>query len=60
MCFGQGKPVGYWGGRLIWQLEDAKNLIVCRKVLEKEEPRDVEKGMIQEFKKTAQREEAIC
>lgn len=51
MSFGQGKPVDHWGSRLIWQLEDAKNLIVCRKVLEKEEPRDVEKGMIQEFKK---------
>lgn len=43
MSFGQGKPVGHWGGRLIWQLEDVKDLIVCWKVLEKEEPRDVEK-----------------
>lgn len=50
MCFGQGKPVSHWGGRLIWQLEDAKDLIVCWKVLEKEEPRNVEKEMIQEFK----------
>ena len=51
MCFGQGKPVGHWGGRLIWQLEDAKDLIVCWKVLEKEEPREEEKKMIQAFKK---------
>lgn len=52
MCFGQGKPVGHWGGRLIWQLADAKDLIVCWKVLGKnEEPREVEKEMIQEFKK---------
>ena len=51
MSFGQGKPVGHWGGRLIWQLEDVKDLIVCWKVLEKEEPRDVEKELIQEFKK---------
>lgn len=50
MCFGQGKPVGHWGGRLIWQLEGAKDLVVCWKVLEKEEPREEEKKMIQKFK----------
>ena len=52
MRFGQGEPIGHWGGRLIWQLADAKDLIVCWKVLGKdEEPREVEKNMIQEFKK---------
>lgn len=50
MCFGQGKPVGHWGGHLIWQLEGAKDLVVCWKVLEKEEPREEEKKMIQKFK----------
>ena len=52
MRFGQGEAVGHWGGRLIWQLKDAKDLIVCWKVLGKdEEPREVEKNIIQEFKK---------
>lgn len=50
MRFGQGESIGHWGGRLIWQLEDAKDLVVCWKVLEKEEPREEEKKMIQEFK----------
>ena len=50
MRFGQGKPVAHWGGRLIWQLEDAKALVICWKVLKNEEPREVEKQMIQAFK----------
>lgn len=48
--FGQGMAVGHRGGRYIWQLEDAKDLVVCWKLITDEEPRDVEKLMIQEFK----------
>lgn len=47
--FGQQKPVGHWGGRLIWQIMNSKNLLVCWKPLISEEPRDVESRLIQEF-----------
>lgn len=49
MQFGQGEAVGHYGGRYIWQLQDAKDLVVCWKITD-EEPRDVEKRMIKEFK----------
>lgn len=32
MRFGQGAPVGHWGGRYIWQIEGNRDLIVCWKV----------------------------
>jgi hypothetical protein len=47
--FGQGRNVGHWGGRLIWQLENAKELIVCWKTLPDVEPRVVEAALIQDF-----------
>jgi hypothetical protein len=31
MRFGRGEPVGHWGGRAIWQLENCRDLIVCWK-----------------------------
>lgn len=50
--FGQGEPVGHWGGRLIWQLSDSSDLIVCWKVIQNKttDPEDVEKKMILEYK----------
>ncbi|MBD3591117.1 MULTISPECIES: hypothetical protein [unclassified Bacteroides] len=48
--FGQEKAVGHKGGRYIWQLKDSRSLIVCWKVLVHEEPRNVEREMIQAFK----------
>ena len=47
--FGQGKNIGHWGGRLIWQLENSADLIVCWKALPTEDPRSVESAFIQEY-----------
>ncbi len=47
--FGQGKNIGHYGGRLIWQLGDSKDLIVCWKALPKDDPRNVESGLIRDF-----------
>ena len=49
MRFGCGKKVGHWGGRLIWQLADADDLVVCWSETE-EDSREVEKDMICKFK----------
>lgn len=51
ICFGQGKNVGHWGGRLIWQLKNSTDLIVCWKPLLNEDPRTVEKKLINMFVK---------
>lgn len=47
--FGQGKNVGHWGGRLIWQLKNSGDLVVCWKPLPNDEPRTVEREFIQKF-----------
>jgi hypothetical protein len=47
--FGQGGNVGHWGGRLIWQLKNSKDLIVCWKALPTEDPRTVEATHIKQF-----------
>jgi len=47
--FGMGNPVGHYGGRLIWQISDSKNLLLCWKPLSAEDPREVEKELIREF-----------
>ncbi len=47
--FGQGKKVGHWGGRLIWQLENHPDLLLCWKPTPGEEPRDLERNFISSF-----------
>jgi hypothetical protein len=47
--FGQGKNIGHWGGRLIWQLASSNNLIVCWKSLPDDDPRIFEKKLIKDF-----------
>ncbi len=47
--FGQGGNIGHYGGRLIWQLKNSKNLVVCWKELPTEDPRTVEANLIKQF-----------
>jgi hypothetical protein len=47
--FGAGYDIGHYGGRLIWQLKNSKNLIICWKKLHDEDPRSLEAEMIQDF-----------
>jgi hypothetical protein len=50
--FGQGKNVGHYGGRLIWQIKNCKELLVCWKPLPNDDPRSVEAELIREFVST--------
>jgi hypothetical protein len=47
--FGQTKNVGHWGGRLIWQLKNHAGLEICWKITVNDEPRDVEKQLLNEY-----------
>ena len=48
--FGEGKPVSHWGGRLIWQIADSDDLIICWKLITGKVPQNVERKMLLEFK----------
>lgn len=50
MDFGINKSQTHKGGRLIWQLKDSNELIVCWKVLVDRNPKDYEKKMLLDFK----------
>lgn len=52
--FGQGKSVGHYGGRLIWQLKDAENLFICWKEFSEknDDPKKIKQALINQFKKT--------
>lgn len=47
--FGQGRNVGHRGGRLIWQLRNSSELVVCWKELIEEDPRTVEVDLLKKF-----------
>ena len=47
--FGYGRPVGHWGGRLIWQLEDSYDLLIAWKTTPGLVPEEVEKNMLFAF-----------
>lgn len=52
MKFGAGKPVGHYGGRYIWQIEDSGSLHICWKPLPNKirDPLEVEREMIESFR----------
>ena len=47
--FGQGKHVGHWGGRLIWQLKSHRELMFCWKTTPDDDPREIEKLLIDDY-----------
>ncbi|MCH5216736.1 MAG: hypothetical protein J1F10_07315 [Muribaculaceae bacterium] len=49
--FGGGKNVGHYGGRFIWQLSDAEELLFAWKTLPDEIPSEIEAQLIDDFKK---------
>lgn len=51
LSFGAGGNVGHYGGRYIWQLSDAEDLVIAWKKLPEDIPSMVETNMIEDFKK---------
>jgi hypothetical protein len=49
--FGEGRPVGHWGGRLIWQLSSTDRLIVGWKETPGRIPVEVEAKLIGQFRR---------
>lgn len=47
--FGHGKAVGHYGGRYIWQINNPYKLKVCWLPTPNQEPREIEKELIQQF-----------
>lgn len=46
---GQTKNVGHWGGRYIWQIKNHSDLIFCWKPTPNEDPREIEKQLLQKY-----------
>ena len=47
--FGNGQPVGHWGGRLIWQIKENRELLIAYKSLSDIDPREYEKTLLNKF-----------
>jgi hypothetical protein len=50
--FGEGKPIGHWGGRLIWQLPDTAKLLVAWKETPGQVPKEVKAELLGLFRQT--------
>jgi hypothetical protein len=48
--FGSGKPIGHWGGRLIWQLTRSAELLIAWRETPGMLPKEVEKSMLSDFR----------
>lgn len=48
--FGAGVRSPHKGGRLIWQIAGADSFLVCWKVTPEQDPRDVERALISQFR----------
>lgn len=48
--FGSGKPIGHWGGRLIWQLTRSAELLVAWRETPGMLPKEVETSMLADFR----------
>ncbi|MTI68593.1 MAG: hypothetical protein FH753_18585 [Firmicutes bacterium] len=47
--FGQGKNIGHWGGRYIWQLSNPEELLIAYKTMNNDNPVLEERKLIEEF-----------
>ncbi len=47
--FGVGKNIGHWGGRYLWQLSDAEDLLVAWKEMPGQDVVQEEKSMLKDF-----------
>ena len=50
LSFGAGNKAPHRGGRLIWQIANSEDLILCWKETPNDDPEDVETDLIAEFK----------
>ncbi len=50
LLFGQGRAIGHWGGRLVWQIDQPERLVLCWKQITNKGVEQVKSDLIQDFK----------